>query len=163
MNRSSVKRAGRHVVVPILALLAALGVMGTGTPAAAQTGQTGPSDPVSGQYREEIATLYAVFPGYGMGHFLSGDSEGGMRFLALDLAATAVWMIGPSIVALAEGSAAAPGMAPMAPTAPSAVATSVFAAGLLAQSGLKVWEVWSARQASREVPKEAAVARATVK
>jgi hypothetical protein len=114
----------------------------------------------TGSLLSDAATVYAVFPGYGMGHFLSGDSEGGMRFLVLDLAATAVWMVGPSIVALAEGSAGAPGMAQ---TAPSAVATSVFAVGLLAQSGLKVWEVWSARDAARQDPKEAAVANATAK
>lgn len=91
--------------------------------------------------RAEIATLYSVFPGYGVGHFLVGDHEAGMRFLVLDLAATALWMVGPSVVALAEGTATPGAMA----TAPSAAANAVFAIGLLAQGGLKIWEVSSAR------------------
>jgi hypothetical protein len=83
-------------------------------------------------------TLYAIVPGYGLAHFLAGDEEAGKQFLALDLGATAVWMAGPALVALLENN-------PMA-TTPSPTANAVFLIGLLAQGGLKVWEVTSARE-----------------
>ncbi len=96
-----------------------------------------PLPEATGSFEVAAATVYAVVPGYGLGHFVAGDPDAGLRFLALDLGASIVWMVGPSLVALVEGSAMN--------SAPSPAANAVFAIGLLAQTGLKIWEVNSAR------------------
>lgn len=106
-------------------------------------------EPATREERAQIATIYSVFPGYGLGHFLIGEHDAGMRFLALELAATALWMAGPAVVAFAEDPGRAGGMGA---AAPSATANAVFAIGLLAHAGLKVWEVTSARSLALERP-----------
>lgn len=111
--------------------------------AVAAPAQVAPSAPATSGARADravppalaAATIYSVVPGYGLGHFLAGNHEDGMRFLAMDLGATALWMVGPSVVAIFEGT----GMTP------STTSNAVFALGLLAQGGLKYWEVKSAR------------------
>ncbi len=90
-------------------------------------------------------TIYSVIPGYGLGHFLVGDHEGGMRFLALELGATALWMVGPSIVAVVTGSAM---------NTPTTASNVVFALGFLGHGGLKIWEVASVRSFVLEQPVE---------
>ncbi|MBM3270681.1 MAG: hypothetical protein FJZ01_23865 [Candidatus Sericytochromatia bacterium] len=128
----------------MLQLLAAAAVATAAAPALAS-----PPEPEA-----TAATIFAAFPGYGLGHFLAGDPEAGMRFLAMDLGATALWAVGPSVVALFEG--------PQMSAAPSQAANAVFAVGLVAHGGLKVWEVMSAREfaLARPATASAAVPRA---
>jgi len=76
-----------------------------------------------------------LIPGYGLGHFIVGDNDGGKKFLILGLTTTLVWAVGPSFVAVVEGNA---------PDMTSRTGFWVFLGGILAWTGVKVWETFSA-------------------
>jgi len=75
------------------------------TPAPLMAPSPAPAEPSPEVIRRDpaLGVAFSVLPGYGLGHFLIGDQAGGIKFLALDLATTFVWALGPSIVSVAEG------------------------------------------------------------
>lgn len=82
-----------------------------------------------------LGVALSVIPGYGLGHFLIGDQAGGIKFLALDLATTFVWALGPAVVSVAAGEG---------PDKPTNTGFWVFLGGFLAWSAIKVWEATDA-------------------